>query len=181
MLTNAVIACHCYTYNCLITGFRAPLIAEEELPAITDGNIDSEIRKLIGEAQNVIAQSISTESDEVKRILQSPATSATASSLWKKARCPDLKRVLKFRGESVEGLKRELFQRAYPMHAKVLPPPRPKRKTAAQKKEEKDWENACKRNAKAVKKEFIVWVEALKNEVRIVSAVTHHAYTHPTT
>ena len=153
----------------LFAGFEVPLIAEEELPSITDANIDYEIRKLVDEGCSVIEQSLSTAPDDIKRTLRSPVSSATASYLWKKERVLGLKRILSLRGESTEGLKSELFQRAHPMHAKVLPPPRKKKKTTAQKKEEKDWETVCKSNAKVVKKLFIDWAKRQKNEVNMNS------------
>ena len=150
------------------TGCRVPLIPEEELTAITDVNINTEMQKLIDDGRSIIAQSIDTTvSDDIKRILQSPVTSNSAKKLWTKERVDTLKKVLAFRGASTDGLKPDLFQRAHPMHAKVLPPPKKKSKTAAQKKEEQQWKNTCKRNAKTMKTLFTDWVKRQKNEVSI--------------
>ena len=144
---NAVIVCYLNTSVCIITGCGAP---------------DSKIQTLIDEGCNIIAQSIAAAPDAVKRILQSPVTPATATSLWKKVRVPTLKRMLDFRGESTKGKKDVLFARAHPSHAKVLPPAKKKKKTAAQKKEEKHWEDCRKRNEKIVQTLFTTFAKKQK-------------------
>ena len=133
-------------------------------PLITDRD-PTLLQQLINDGHSVVTKSLQATSDKVKRTLDLAANVKTAKVLYKQEKKETLKRVLALRDCSTNGDKRQLFGRAYPVHAKVLPPSKKKKKSVKEKRDDQILDNCDKRNSNLVRDFFKGWSEKRKNEV----------------
>ena len=102
-----------------------------------DANIDPSVLDIISFGKDITKTSIDQmTTPDIKRILALPPSKKTAKALYLKSKVPDLQKVLEFRKSSTEGLKSDLFARAYPVHSKFHVPTKRKRKNKKKKDED---------------------------------------------